>query len=167
MSPAAITRQPSDALQTNSSSQPQRQSPSVVNVADACPSKPLMVARTHQPARPPTGHHNCRRPDSVIVALHPVDAIGRVCGFALGERKAFSSSFAGGERQHKRPLAKTCRNRSHSPTSVEIERTSDRCCWNRTIHWPSWDDPFVLVPGPAAEMSWQGCPLASVLKAIR
>ena len=70
MSPAAITRQPSDALQTNSSSQPQRQSPSVVNVADACPSKPLMVARTHQPARPPTGHHNCRRPDSVIVALH-------------------------------------------------------------------------------------------------
>jgi len=34
-----------------------------------CPSQPLMIARSHQPARPPTGHHNWRRPDSVIVAL--------------------------------------------------------------------------------------------------
>jgi len=30
-----------------------------------CSPQQQMVARTHQPARPPIGHHNWRRPDSV------------------------------------------------------------------------------------------------------
>src|SRR3546814_18876869 len=45
-----------------------------------------MVARIHQPARQPIGQQNCRRPDSVIVALHvPVTGAERDAALCHGE----------------------------------------------------------------------------------
>jgi hypothetical protein len=44
---------------------------------DRCHIEPSVIAKSHHSVRPPTGHHNRRRPDTIVVALQLGNAISK------------------------------------------------------------------------------------------